>query len=85
MTGLVFAKESDEIFSTSMDRKVCRVENNVVCLKKIVDKHSDPILLEYFQDFLIVGTNGGQIRLVNPDTLLTRRILAINGIPKVQK
>ena len=41
-------------------------------------------MLNSYQDFILVGSENCQIRFVNPETLLCRRILAIPGVPLVR-
>ena len=81
ITGITFTNEKD-LFSIGLDRKICHIEDNILKLRRTVDKFSDPILINHCQDFLIIGTSNRQIRFVNPETLLTRRILDSPGIPK---
>ena len=84
MTGITFGNSNDDLFSIGLDKKVCRIENYFLSLKKSVDKNSDPLVICYFQDFILVGSNNCQIRFFNPETLLCRRILAIPGVPLVK-
>ena len=85
LTGLTFGNANNDLFSIGLDRKICRIENYFLSMKKSVDKNSDPLVICYFQDFILVGTNNCQIRFFNPETLLCRRILAIPGVPLVRK
>ena len=81
-TNNKFGSNSD-LFSIGLDRKICRIANNALSLRKNVDKNSDPMVISYFQDFILVGSENCQIRFFNPETLLCRRILAIPGLPLV--
>lgn len=81
MTGLTF-NHSEALYTIGQDRKLCHIENDLLKQRKTIDKSSDPLLISYFQDFLVIGTQNQQIRFVNPQTLLVRRIIAIQGLPK---
>ena len=79
-----FALNYPEIYAVSQDRKVSKVENGVVTLKKSIDPSADPILVQTLVDFVIVATEAEQVRILNPETLLCRKILSTEGIPKVK-
>lgn len=81
MTGLTF-NDSNDLYTIGQDRKLCHIESHLLKQRKTIDKSSDPLLISYFQDFLVIGTENQQIRFVNPQTLLVRRIISIQGLPK---
>ena len=78
-----FALNYPQIYAISQDRKISKTENGVLILKKSIDPSADPILIQILDEFVIVATEAKQIRILNPETLLCRRILSTNGIPKV--
>ena len=86
VTGLTFwnhSKTSHDFFSVGLDRKICHVENNhMLKAKQMVDRRYDPVVISVFRDFLLVGNTGSQVRFINPETLLCRRIISVGGIPK---
>ena len=47
-TNNKFGSNSD-LFSIGLDRKICRIANNALSLRKNVDKNSDPLVISYFQ------------------------------------
>ena len=78
-----FALTFDMIYSVSKDRKVCKINNGTVVTKKGVDETSDPVCIQVLEDFVIVAMECQQIRILNPETLLCRRLLSSIGLPKV--
>ena len=78
-----FALNYPQIYAISQDRKISKTENGVLILKKSIDPSADPILIQILDEFVIVATEAKQVRILNPETLLCRRILSTNGIPKV--
>ena len=78
-----FALNYPQIYAISQDRKISKTENGVSILKKSIDPSADPILIQILDEFVIVATEAKQVRILNPETLLCRRILSTNGIPKV--
>ena len=83
ITGLTF-DEFDSLYSIGLDRKICRFDNYLLGHKIILEKEKDPLIISYFEEFILVGMDGCQVRFLNPQTLLCRKIIAIGGIPKVQ-
>ena len=80
-----FALDYPQIYAISQDRKISKIENGVVSLKKSIDPLADPLLIQILDEFVIVATEAKQVRILNPETLLCRRILSTNGIPKVKR
>ena len=69
--------------SVSMDRHICRLNNLALKAKSSLDERYLPTHVEYCSGFLIVITNGGQIKILNPETLNCRKVLRFDGIPQV--
>ena len=78
-----FALTFDVIYSVSKDRKVCKIDNGTVVNKKVVDDTSDPLCIQVLEEFIIVAMDTHQICILNPETLLCRRLLSCVGLPKV--
>ena len=66
-----------------MDRHICRLNNLALKAKSSLDERYLPTHVEYCSGFLIVITNGGQIKILNPETLNCRKVLRFDGIPQV--
>ena len=82
VTAITFDPHND-LYSISLDRNICRLNNIALKAKSNVDERYLPIHLEYCTGFLLVITNGGQIKMLNPETLICRKILRFDGLPQV--
>ena len=82
ITGLTF-DPMDDLFSVSYDRHICRFNNLALQGRSLVDEEHLPIHVQYCNGFLLVLTDGRQIKMLNPATLNCRKILRFDGIPRV--
>ena len=82
ITGLTF-DPLDDLFSVSYDRHICRFNNLALQGRSLVDEEHLPIHIQYCNGFLLVLTDGRQIKMLNPATLNCRKIMRFDGIPRV--
>ena len=82
ITGLAF-DPMDDLFSVSYDRHICRFNNLALQGRSLVDEEHLPIHIQYCNGFLLVLTDGRQIKMLNPATLNCRKIMRFDGIPRV--